>query len=228
LCLASAWVRQRVLDEEQRVVAAFVVTVVPVGQTNVAEFVVAATDHVVAPFTALDEEVAFWTALPVPEVLLEIGFAGALVLGQLALAAEADPALGALEDAAGGVHDALAVGGGAQSEVGVADGLLPERVPPVPILGLLWESIVDASFCVHHPRAALFRACDFSHDVDLVHAVGVETVDAEAMLTVADTVHITVGMGFFAEFAFAANDGTVPNEIRQRDAIVFFIAHAKE
>jgi hypothetical protein len=182
------------------------VTVVPVGQTNVAEFVVAATDHVVAPFTALDEEVAFWTALPVPEVLLEIGFAGALVLGQLALAAEADPALGALEDAAGGVHDALAVGGGAQSEVGVADGLLPERVPPVPILGLLWESIVDASFCVHHPRAALFRACDFSHDVDLVHTVSIKASNAKRMSAIPHAIHLAARKPFLAQFAFATDE----------------------
>jgi hypothetical protein len=196
-------------------VGTLVVAIVPIGSADVAERVPAPANHVVAAFRALDEDVALGAALQVLEVFFEVSLASPLVLRELTLLAEAHSALETLQSPPAGVNDSLAVGGGAQPEVGVADGLLPEGVPPESVLRLLGQPIVDAALWIQHCRAALLGACDFAHDVDFVDAVGVEALDAEAMFAVSDAVHVAVGVRFFAELAFASHHGTVLDEIWQ-------------
>jgi hypothetical protein len=165
----------------------------------------AATGHVVAALGLFDEHVALRTSLPVPEVLLEVSLADPGVLGQLAFFTEPLPAPGTLQGVPG-VHDALAVSGGAQPEVRVVHGLLPERVPPKAILGLLRQPIEDAALRVECLRAAFLGTGHLGHGVDLVAGVGVEADDAEPVLTAAHAVHIGSRVGLLAEFAFGAGD----------------------
>jgi hypothetical protein len=134
----------------------------------------AATCHVVTPLGPLDEHMAFWTSLPILEVLLEVRLASTSVLGQLAFFTESCSASWAFEGTLGGVHNALAVSRGAQSEIRVVYCLLPKRVSLEAILRLFRQSIEDSSFRIERLLATLLGAGYITHGVDLINCVGVE------------------------------------------------------
>jgi hypothetical protein len=109
-----------------------VVSLLPVGQAHIAELVVTQTGYVVAAFNLLNEHVAVGTTLPILEVLLEILVTGSIVLRKPALFAESALAALTIVGFSGEIDEALTVFLGAEPEVGVTHGLLPEDVPLVP------------------------------------------------------------------------------------------------
>jgi hypothetical protein len=67
-------------DGIEQTLTAFVVILVPVLQTNIAEFMVAVAGHVVAALSLLNEHLALRAALPILEVLLKVDVARAKML----------------------------------------------------------------------------------------------------------------------------------------------------
>lgn len=107
----------------------------PAGEADVAELVGAPADHVVAALVLLDEHAALGAPLPLLELGLEVLVARALMGLHHALLAVLGAALAALRRMPEQVHNSLpALFPGAELDVGVVQGLLPQ--PVLVVLGL--------------------------------------------------------------------------------------------
>ena len=104
--------------------------------------------------------------------------------------------------------------GGAKFEVGVVNGLLPVGVASVPLLGFLRQPVEDSPLGVQHHRAPLLGTGHLAHGVDSVYAVCVKALDAEYVLTTADTFELVSLIRFLAELALGADDGVAEDEVR--------------
>jgi hypothetical protein len=102
-----------------------VMVVSPIRKTNIAKIVSAATHHMVAAVNFLDENLATGTSLVIAENVLKVSVAGAGVLGELTILAEAHLAPRALEPREGGVKYTFAVLAGTETQIRVFDGEQP-------------------------------------------------------------------------------------------------------
>ena len=116
--------------------AALVVTFLPICSADEAKLVSAYACHVVAAFPLLDEHAAGRTPLPILEIALKIGITGPAVLGQHALPAKLGPAALAGEGLSR-VDDPTALLVGTETQIGIADGLLPELESCISLLVVL-------------------------------------------------------------------------------------------